>query len=261
VNGLPFCHTAGRTSAERTARIIRDLAGRSPNEIRDRLRHEIAESLSLDRLREEIERVRTATRPLAWMSDLHFAGLFVALPVLVGFVHVERALLLYFPAFVTLQLGCVVALIVAHRRLHPGSTGAMVEDVISAAVYPPNLLRALCTYRIDALAAFHPATVAAMGLPDDRRRDFLRAELIRTQHAKSEPSAADCTHFGLAEMEYEGLVGLALSCGDSVAELMAPRLRTDSVAQAYCPVCSCEYLANTGECPDCEIALVPYPDP
>jgi len=258
VDGRAFARAVTARRAEWLGALLDELRGATPDAIRERLRKELADSLSLAGFREAGDRFRRATRPLAWASDLYAAGLFAGLPLLVWQVHSERALLLFFPVFLLLHVATLVALVLAHRKLDAGARGELVESLIAAALYPPLLLRAQGELRLAALGGFHPATAAAALLPDAERRRFLRVELARLTHGAAARAPRDRLAVGLADLEREALASLAAECGLEAEELLAPLPQDDPVVPAYCPICLSDYLRATGECSDCRVALVRY---
>jgi hypothetical protein len=242
-------------AAESAADLLRALQGSSTDAIRRRIADEMTSSLSFDAYRERSERVRGATRFLAGASDVYAALLFLGLPVLIWFQHSERALWIAGPVLLALHLVTLVALIVARRRLFPGLRGELIEQVIACAIYPPALLHGLQDLAHQLLDGFHPALVAAVHLPKRERNRFLRGELGRVDlAARLAPPHA----IGLAELEREALEALLEECDSSRESLLAPPLREDPLALAYCPICGVEYRIAQGSCGDCGVELTRY---
>jgi hypothetical protein len=257
VDGRPFARGLGAAHAEALAASLRELAGAAPEADRESVARALERELSLERFTAAQARVVAATRWLGRSSDLYWVGLFGWLPVSVAWLGDERGLWLSLPALAVLHLSTLVCFARAHRRLLPGRTGTLLESLISAAFYPPLLLRAHHRLRTEGLAGFHPAVVAAAVLPPELRRAFLRAELVRASERGAAASQRDAG-LGLDELELRGLRGLLCELGESEQELRAPPERSDPFARAYCPACLCEYRGAGGRCADCGVGRVPY---
>jgi hypothetical protein len=256
VNGRAFARGVCRVHAEWLARLVRDLAEMPPDDARARIEAELDESLCLDRYAAESDRVKRATGWLAWTSNLYFAWVFVALPMLTWWLGAEAALTLVLPVMLLLHLVTLLLFASAHRKLVPEEDGALVEALIAALFYPPLLLRGLHELRTAALARFHPAVVAATVLPKDEHRSFLRVELLHSA-APTEAASRD-GGLDLAELERDALLHLADELGESEGALFDPPSRRDPLAQSYCPACLTEYRCNEGECADCRVDLARY---
>jgi hypothetical protein len=257
VGGTPFLRARTKPGAEAAAELLRDLRGISPGDAHERISREIGESLSLSSYLGESERLRRATRLLAWSSDLYALLLFVGLPVLIWSAHSERALLLAFPVLLAAHLFTLVSLIVTHRSLFPGLTAVLFEQVASCAIYPPGLLRALQDMKHQVLGRFHPAVVAAARLPEEDRKRFLRSELGRVDLGASRQRGGR-ESFGLATLEREALEDLIEASGESRETLLAPPAHDDPHALTYCPICLDDYRVAQGTCVDCGVTLVRY---
>lgn len=257
VAGTTFLRAPTRHAAEAAADLLGDLQGTRPSDARRRIARELRESLSVAAYREEAELLRRATRLLAWASDLYLLLLFVALPILIWREHPERALFIALPVLLAVHLLTLIALILAHRRLFPGRRAELVEQIVSCAIYPPGLLRALQDMKHQRLGRFHPAAVAAVQLPKEELTSFLRSELGRVELAaagdRDDPEA-----LGLGSLERDALHELIEACGESRETLRAPPAHEDPFALTYCPICLADYRVAEGSCVDCEVGLLPY---
>lgn len=260
VEGRPFYRAPGKRAAGRMASLLRSLEGASPAEIRRRIEAKLASSLSLASFREELESFTAATRTLGWLSDLYLCFLFVGVPILILLAHEERGLQLAFTAIAILHPATLFALVRVHRRLQPEQRGELFEQLFSAALYPPLLLRAHSELRLDLLGDFHPAVAAAELLPEAERRRFLRAELLRLEaNAAAFAGTTGEQVDEIPELEHRALLGLLAECGETREDLMKPPRKDDELARAYCPMCAANYVRSDGACTDCGVELVTYP--
>jgi hypothetical protein len=260
IQGRPFYRAASKRSAERMASLLRSLEGASQAEIRRRIEAKLASSLSLGSFRDEVERFTAATRTFGWLCNLYLCFLFVGVPLLILLAHEERGLQLAFAAIAILHPATLFALVRAHRKLHPEPRGELFEQLLSATLYPPLLLRAHSELRVDLLGDFHPAVAAAALLPQAERLRFLRAEVLRLE---SSAAVSTGTAGGpvdeIPELELRALLELLTECGETREGLMKPPRKDDELARAYCPMCAADYIRPDGPCADCGVELVTYP--
>jgi len=251
VDGRPFLRAASKGHAAALGSLISALA-REGEAAWQRVEQELAESCSVERARTGHLELEQATRWLRPLSDANLFALFAVLPGMVWWLHAEAALFLFLPAYGVFHVATVTAFALTHRRLFPEATGERVEQIIGVAFYPPLLLRAVQNLRFAVLGFLHPAAIAALVLPRDLARDFLRSELARTQHLAL---AALPHRRRLVECEYGALAGLARELGTTPEELLAPPKCRDTMARSYCPACLCEYRFSSGKCSDCAVPL------
>lgn len=253
LDGAPFYRAATRSGATRLADLLADLVRAGPLEVEDRLRQEIASSLSLEGYRRESARLRDAGWLLNVATWSYLALFFVGLPVTLILAGDERGLLLALPVLAAAHILTLVAMTRTHAALLPGEAGRRFEDVLAAAVYPPLLLRAHATFRLEVLGRFHPAVHAAERLEGAARRDFLRAELARVELAFERGDGAR-----IPALEQSALRDLLHACGESRESVfVAPSSGGSSEDLSYCPICSCEYRFGGVRCVDCGARLLP----
>lgn len=197
-------------------------------------------SFAADELARTRETVADATRWLGLLSDLALLALLAVLPALATWLGGERALIFFAPAYLALHLALLVLLGRAHGTLRPDE-GDRFEVLLSAALYPPLLLRGAAELKRQALVGFHPAAVAAEVLPREEALDFLRGELGRATDAP----------------ERAAILSVVTRLDSSEEALFAPPERSDPLARSYCPGCRTEYRLGEGECVDCGAVLRP----
>ena len=254
VDGRLFVRSATRNGARAGVRLLRDLAGARAEDVEARVRAELEHTLSADAYERDRTRVDDSTRVLAWSTHLHRLLLLAGLPVVILFLGEEAGLQLAFPVLAVTHVFTLVAMHRAHRRLLPEEGDQRFEDVATAAIYPPALLRAHADMRTEVLSRFHPAVHATNRLAGEHRKAFLRAELARLDLALETDGSPM-----IASLERDALIGFLTRCGESRESLFRtePEPGTPSDG-SFCPVCSAEYLRASGRCVDCGAALIPY---
>ncbi len=207
----------------------------------------------MDEYERQRERSNAATRTLAWFTCVYLTLLVAGLPVAMLSFGEERGLLLSFPLLVLAHLGTLVAMWRVHRELFPTQRDQRFEDVLTAALYPPALLRAHANMHLEVLSTFHPAVHAASRLEGEHRRTFLRSELARLDLAIEQPDPSM-----IASLERESLIKFLKACGESRESLFRVAPESGRPSGSYCPVCSAEYLRDFGSCGDCGATLIAY---
>jgi hypothetical protein len=119
VDGRAFFRCVSKQHAASLGELIDDLA-REGQAAWPRLEHELAKCCSVERVRAGHLKLEEATRWLRPLSDASFFALFVVLPGLIWWVHLERALLFFLPAYGVLHAATVSALVLAHREHRGG---------------------------------------------------------------------------------------------------------------------------------------------
>jgi hypothetical protein len=253
IGDRPVAAAIDEDAAELLAECLRAASAGDDDTAAKRLHDAVRAGLSGETLRERLHAARAATRPLAWASDAYGVALLVGLPAVVAWAGAEAGLRLAAPVLATLHVASLIALGVAHARLYAGRIGERIETLLSAALYPPTLLRAGSGLVERTVGAFHPAALAAVLLRGARRDRVLRAELVRARCAAERPGA-----LGLAQAEHHAIVDLLEAEGIREADLLAPPDRSDALARSYCPACGWEYRAPEGPCNDCGAPRVAY---
>jgi hypothetical protein len=254
VGGQLFHRSATRRGAAALACLLRDLAGASSQQVAARLRTEVGNALSVDEFESRRARLVDATRTLAWSTHVYRLLLVAGLPFATWLLGEEPGLLTAFPVLAMTHVFALFFMLRAHRKLFPGDGDQRFEDVATAAIYPPALLRAHANMRLEVLSCFHPAVHAACRLVGEHRRTFLRAELARLDLAL-EMDGSPVT----ASLERDALIEFLKGCGETRESLFKARLEPGGPSQgSYCPVCSSDYLRNSGRCIDCGATLIAY---
>jgi hypothetical protein len=247
IDGLPFARAANKAHAHRLGDLLQALARAEPD-ARSRLVEELERCSDVRAIRSRMEELDRATRWLRPLSNASLLALFVVLPILGQWLHMEQALRVFLPAYFALHVANVAALAFAHRRLLPAAAAERFEQILGAALYPPLLLRSTHALRIDILGHAHPAAIAVVLLPTADALNFLRLELGRLRYGTA-------AHTNLSECEERLVAELAGELDVTPESLMAAPERGDQRALSYCPVCQAEYRLGSGECTDCRVPL------
>lgn len=242
VDGSPQLRCMSTAGAEAVARVAsRGLA--------DAVAALLERESSIVGLRARVREIDEATRWLRPTLDVLAISLLGVLPFASFLVGIEPVLWRMAPILGGLQVLGVVLFGVAHRRLLPGSAGALALALFEVSVYPPALLRGYQKLRTEGLGRRHPAAIAVTVLGGEAGHGVLRRELVRAGGAEPGP---------LREAELQALEGIAHASGTSTSRLLTPPRQVDPKAVAYCPACLCEFGRPGVTCSDCRIDVVPF---
>jgi hypothetical protein len=182
-----------------------------------------------------------------------YGGLLLAVvPVAMGALGSEAALYWLWPAVAAAHISTFGLLVVSARRVD--LRHGRLELLLPALLYPPALLRARGDLLRSLLAHFHPGALAALVLPPDEARAFLRRELASQLHPRPGEIRGP-----IARGELAGLRDLLAQRELDEDELLAPPTPRSASAARYCPVCLDEFTAEGEHCRLCDVALATYP--
>ncbi len=216
----------------------------------------------VDALRTALIAVRQKTRALRLACELQAVLLFLALPLSIGFLGAEAALLFALPPLALVHLIGVGLLAWTGRRLAAeaglGEAGRSAvarsqgERIAIALLYPPAMLRGAADLERTAFATRDGAAIAAALLQQEDLEAFLESEIGRARSGRyGRGDASDRIRAVVAWAEAREIAPRAL---------MEPRRRDDGTATGYCPACGADYVQRASRCEDCRVSTVPYPE-
>lgn len=250
VDGRPFVPAASRSQARVWLWIAAELAPLDPGERPDALARHLAASLDHAAFGRRLAEARRAVRGLAAVCDALFVAMLAAVPAAGLWVGAERAIFVSAPALLAGHLAAVVLAVRAHRTLFPDLRSERQEEIWTAALYPPALLRLPQRWVDAAVAGHHPLAVARALWPAGRWREAWGRELAwLDQRSSSDPERAPWYRVQRAAL---------LEALGPEAPLPARRPRRDPTAASYCPICLDDFRAGFGRCEPCGATTVRY---
>ncbi|MGH0036855.1 MAG: hypothetical protein ACQGVK_17655 [Myxococcota bacterium] len=253
VDGRPFVPGASRAEARVWLVLAALLARKDPAERTRELRRHLEASLDPQRLDARLAEARRGVRGLAIACNAQSLALLAGVPSLGLWMGAERAILLSAPVLLALHLTTVALAIAAHRRLFPERRAERIEEIATAALYPPALLRLPQRWIDAALAGFHPLAVARALWPEPKWRQAWRRALARLERSAADPSE---------DSEWiEAQRGALQEAVSDLPDWSTPRRRSDPTASSYCPICLDDYRAGFARCAECGTATVAYAPP
>ena len=206
------------------------------------------------RLDEALERARAATGWLAGFCDAYAVLLFAGLPILIGVLTEEVGLLYGLAAIAAVHVVALGLLYRADRFLRPERSAERFESLLTAALYPPALLRAPQELVRDATSGFHPAVVCSALMP----RSVFVSRLRQMLASLDTPRGAAREGLLSPAQEKRRLVALARERGLTPRELRLPRSRDDVSAASYCEACLSDFRPGFDRCVVCGVPTRPY---
>lgn len=189
--------------------------------------------------------------------------LVASLPLLAAFIHEDVVLLGALPALGVVHVGGVTALFLAHRKVAPHDRAGRLQEIFSAAAFPPSLWTSPALIRSELAAPYHPAALAHALLARPAFVDVLRGELALLERRAADERARgdpDPNELALLGLEHGALLDFAAARGVEAGECAAPRARRDPEAASHCPVCLADYRPGFAWCPDCRVPTLAYDD-
>lgn len=264
VNGKPFAAVTAALPARRLLALAQKLAPLPVAARATLLRREIALWFRPAHWRRRARVARHHTRTVA---DLNTITLLLAVALTAAALKfwqlswpaVAEKLAIVAPRFALLALGTYVAGVVfavlAARRLarwtRPGMTGALV----SAALFPPQALRARTTLTDALLPAPHPLLPILLHAGAADRRAAVFNVLADAAHpaalpADAPPAAAEIRRWFSNEVAAH-IPRLLAATGTALdpAALLAPPAPDSPASCAYCPRCHAQFVRADGRCP------------
>ncbi len=263
VAGQAFASSASPMLASRTAHLLAELRRRGPKQRAVAIEKELAARFDLRRIEERLEACRAAARGVRWTSNLLFLAFWVALPVLAW----KPGLLISWPLALALVLPLLALtarrLWIAHRELYPELRELRWRAVLTGALSPLSAMRANDELLHPLLVEFDAVAVARCVCADSAFRR-LASEAVRSLRfpTPGELPESDSAHFRVrqwfAARQRAALEEFLARQEVDPNALLAPE-RESSRCLSYCPRCWGQYLAESGMCGACGVALAAFP--
>lgn len=257
-NGQKFTKCITPKQAKALADLITELSAAKSARRESILRSWLVKQFDTKEATNAWRETEDAVGPIRWLCSLAFVFMFVATPVAVSFLGLERLIIPLAAAMVLLAAQIGFMFYRAHRKLFPRESQERLENVVKMILCPPVSLRAADVLTRNALSEYNPLVVASVLKSADDER-FVRGVVLDLEHPLlheiTEEHAVETVNWMGAEQlrlcrEYVKRVGLANLFGPTERE-------GDSLS--YCPRCSVQFVMSKGDCPDCPgVALVAF---
>ena len=208
---------------------------------------------------------RAETKPIRYLTNSLFAFVFLAAPVLIGFIGLKLVWLWLSVALVALTISTAVLFARVHRQFWPEAADDRFTQSLIIALAPATTMRALDIAARPLLENFHPLAVAKHFLPPAVFQRFARRVLLDLRHPvrptcpNPQPEAI-ATEVFFRRTLVEAVEAWVNENKISPAELCKPPALTDESCRAYCPRCEAQFTTVTGACADCGgLPLVAFP--
>lgn len=262
LNGARFAKCCTIEQASFLAKLIKNLSS-APIHKRD---HVIRETLGVQFSKDEafmhLTLVNNLTSGMRWTCSTFFIFLYLATPItvtaygLTGFV-IPAAIVMFVSAiFISIKY------FRAHKALYSSHSHERLSNVLKMVLCPPQAIRAVDLLTLNAMDRFHPVLLASLFLGTDSL-SFARlviSDLIHpVSHGLSDSRAMSIVSWHAAYELEECRKLLRAQYSMNLDDLLAPP-SWDGISSVYCPRCSCQFIAHSGECPDCPgVTLVAFP--
>jgi len=256
INDELFLHAASPTFASYLAGQLQKWL-QSPEAKRQAVIEELlAESLSLRNTRARWAAFQNQTAGLRWITNILFAYLFVAAPLVIWNFGLRPSWLSLVLGLFALTLTTAILFHRAHKYFYPAAADDRFTHFLIILLAPASTIRARDALSRPLLEQFHPLTLARVFCREDEFRDCARSILSEIRH----PALPLCPNpdplAQQAEREtrrlWQRLVENFLKQnGFTPDELLRPPTPADETCAAYCPRCLAQFTAGASVCPDC----------
>lgn len=259
VAGKAFVASSSPVLARSAAHLLAELHRLAPKQRAAVIERELAARFDVRRVEKRLEQYRAASRGVRWSCNLLFLALWVALPLLAW----KPGLLLAWPLALSLALPLLAItarrLWMAHRKLYPELGEQRWRAVLTAALSPLSAIRANDELLHPLLVEFHPVAVARSLSTDATFRE-MASQSVRSLRfpTPGELPEEESDHFRVREwFAARQLAALERFLSDEGLDpktLLAPE-RESGRCLSYCPRCWGQYVAASGTCASCGMAL------
>ncbi|MGH9602646.1 MAG: hypothetical protein ACRD24_09695 [Terriglobales bacterium] len=262
IAGKDFVASAAPGLAHHAALLLAEVHRQTPKQRAMVIEKALASRFDLRRIEKRLEQYRDASPPVRRTSNLLFLALWVAVPMLAW----KPGLLVAWPLMLVLVLPLLVItarrLWIAHKHLHPEQGEQRWRIVLTAALSPLSAMRANDELLHPLLVEFDPVAVARSVCAEKPFRD-LASQSVRSLRfpTPGELPEEESEHFRVREWfaasQLAALERFLSAEGLDPNTLLAPE-RESGRCLSYCPRCWGQYVAASGTCGGCGIALAEF---
>jgi hypothetical protein len=261
VNEERFTKCATTIQARAISELLNAACDIAPSDREGIVRTYIAKQFAAPEAAALVQEANVLLKPIRMMCSILFVFLFVMTPILVSFLGLIPLLIPIAIVMVVLAIEISIMFYRAHKRLYPLESQERIENVIKMVLCPPVSIRATDLLTKHLLGKYSPVVVADL-LSGPAIQQFVRAFILDLQHPLkhdvSDETAADILTWA-ASAQLQTCLDYINRRGQARPEVLlaAPERGEDSIS--YCPRCSCQFVVNSGACPDCPgVGLVSY---
>ncbi|MCI0354173.1 MAG: hypothetical protein L0099_03905 [Acidobacteria bacterium] len=264
IAGKDFVATAAPGLARHAAHLLAELHRLGPKQRAPVIDRALTARFDLRRVEKRLEDYRQASGPVRRASNLLFLALWVAVPVLAW----KPGLLVTWPLMLILVLPLLAIaarrLWIADRQLHPEHGEQRWRIVLTAALSPLSAIRGNDELLHPLLVEFDPVAVARSVCAENAFRELASQSLRSLRFpTPGELPEEGSEHLHVREWfaarQLAALERFLAAEGLDPNTLLAPA-RESGRCLSYCPRCWGQYVAASGTCGSCGIALVGFPE-
>jgi hypothetical protein len=262
VGGKDFIGSMAPALTRQVAFLLAELHRQGPKRRAETIEKSLAARFDRGRIEQRLDEYRQASTPVRWASNVMFLVLWIVVPLLAW----KPGILVAWPLMLILALSPLVItarrLWIAHKRLHPELGEQRWRVVLTAALSPLSAMRANDELLHPLLTEFDPVALSRVVCSEKAFRR-LASETVRRLRfpTPGEIPEEDTEHFRVrqwfASRQLAALEKFLADEGIECATLLAPERESDR-CQSYCPRCWGQYVAASGTCASCGIALARF---
>ncbi len=262
IAGKDFIATAAPSLTRQIALLLAELHRLGQKQRAAAIERALAARFDLRLIEKLLEQYREASAPVRRTANLLFLAVWVAVPLLAW----KPGILVAWPLMLILTLSLLVItarrLWIAHKHLHPELGEQRWRVVLTAALSPLSAMRANDELLHPLLVEFDPVAVGCAVCTEKAFRE-LASQSVRSLRfpTPGEVPEEGTEHFRMREWfaarQLAALEKFLSGEGIDPKTLLAPE-RESSRCLSYCPRCWGQYVAASGTCGSCGIALAEF---
>lgn len=264
VNGEVLLKAGSTAAALHLCETLQRLVKLSPAKRTSAIERLFADSLDVTTIERLWDQFQSHAARLRLLTNLLFAYLFVAAPLLIWRFGLSRT----WPPLLLLLLVATISIAVvfrrAHAQLYPTAADERFSHCLMLTLYPALAIRARDLLSRPLFEAFHPLALAKVFCSDSAFREFASRVVREIQYPalplcpRTEPAAQEAERYSRQTLSHAVQVLLERS-GIKPPELLPPPEPADETCRSFCPRCLAQFTTPSGQCADCGgVALCPF---
>jgi hypothetical protein len=253
INNEKFAKCATTRQAQRLSQLINIARSAAPGDREGLVRAFISEQFASEKAATALRQADLVIKPVRWMCSILFIFLFLMTPILVSIFGLLFALIPVGVVVMFLVVQIAVMFYRAHQKLFSSEREERIQNVIKMVLCPPVAIRSTDLLSKEVLADYSPTLIATM-LSPALAQQFVRAYILDLQnplkHEESDEMATEIITWAADEQLKFCLEYINRNGNISSEVLLAPPEQSED-SMSYCPRCRCQFIVESGACPDC----------
>ncbi|MBN1499978.1 MAG: hypothetical protein JW982_07480 [Spirochaetes bacterium] len=258
INGKKFCLMNNESEADRWKETIMELVKSHPGNRKKKIEEVISLVFNSAEAEIKLKGILKATRFLRFLLNILYVYLFAFSPVCVYLFTLGNSAVYLLTGLLAIHLSAILMYIRAYRKSIPEKK-LQWTVMISAAIFPPGLIRSIDHFFTQTFILYNPLALAFACTGKEVSEElasFLIREYSYFRFESNDKIQNEMITEFRAVMLNEIKKILKKKKMDYDSLVRPPEKSVNSVS--YCPKCLCQYVNESLKCMDCNIKLIKY---